>query len=138
MDSACFGVRAGAALVAAAFSGAVAGATATAGHTADGVGAPDGAALTQEMARGCWVRFYNDSHYEGQQFTIIGPKRIPDMRTWDTGIDSAIVGPNARVHAYSDENYLVPTLTLEPGQKVANLHTELGFWKDVESLKVVC
>ena len=94
------------------------------------------------LANGCWVRFYDGADYRGASLTLAGPVDMPKMdvpgaawKDWD----SAVVGPKATVVTYDNENFRDRTATLHAGQSVADLHdNKLGWMEDVKSAKVSC
>lgn len=95
----------------------------------------------QKLANGCWVRFYDDTGYKGAALTLAGPVDLPKMelgnvwRDWD----SAVVGPNATVTTYDNENFRERTAVLRQGQSVPNLREkQLGWFEEVKSARVSC
>ena len=98
-------------------------------------------ARNEALANGCWVRLYESKNFRGNQLAVFGPADLPDVEdntpVW--GFDSAIVGPKATVTTYDEEDYQDRNATLSPGQRVADLgDKKLGFFQDIESLKVSC
>lgn len=117
-----------------------------------GAGAPQGAAILlvapqvasdQNLANGCWVRFFDGENFTGPSLTLAGPMEMPSMypagsiwRDWE----SAIVGPRARVTTFDEQNFRERTATLMPSQRIAELreHPKLGWFDEVHSARVTC
>ena len=99
-------------------------------------------ASDENLANGCWVRFYDDKNFNGSTLTLAGPVEMPRMypagsvwRDWE----SAKVGRKARVTTYDNENFRQRTAKLDPGQRVADLHdNKLGWFDEVHSARVSC
>ncbi len=95
------------------------------------------------MAGGCWVRFYDEAGYRGDQATLVGPLDVPDVaertgkpwRDWN----SAVVGPMARVSTYDTASLQEGPAVLNPRERVAYMAREkTGIVEDVESVRVRC
>lgn len=94
------------------------------------------------LANGCWVRFYDGTNYRGASLTLAGPVDMPKMdvpgaawRDWD----SAVVGPKATVVTYDNENYRDRTARLGPGLHAPDLRdSKLGWFEEVHSARVLC
>jgi hypothetical protein len=94
------------------------------------------------LADGCWVRFYDGSNFTGATLTLAGPVEMPRMypagnvwRDWE----SAVVGPNAQVTTFDEENFRDRTAKLGPGQRVPDLRErKLGWFDEVHSARVTC
>ena len=94
------------------------------------------------MARGCWVRFFNEESYRGRSLTLAGPVQMPKIHIpgglW-VKWSSVIVGPRATVTTYDFEHYKNATAVLRPGQRIANLRDrKLGLFEDIHSLRIAC
>jgi hypothetical protein len=95
------------------------------------------------MSKGCWVRLYSGDNFEGRYVSVVGPASIPEMVSpYGTGMnnwESAVVGPNATVTTYDDDNYRSRNATLRANQRYADLDdSKLGLFDDIESMKVSC
>lgn len=103
---------------------------------------PIQAASDQNLANGCWVRFYDDKNFRGDTLTLTGPVDMAKMelpggvwRDWD----SARVGPRATVITYDNENFRERTATLRAGAQVGDLDDKkLGWFDEVKSARVQC
>ncbi|HYE35791.1 beta/gamma crystallin domain-containing protein [Methylocaldum sp.] len=101
----------------------------------------------ERVTDGCWVQFYTGDDFTGTQLNIIGPV---DMRSMEgpfgarwTGLESAKVGPRARVTVFAGKDFERRSLVLEPGQHIPDLEksrgrSRLGLFKDIKSLRVIC
>lgn len=102
--------------------------------------------------RGCWVLLFAGKEFDPPVVKLKGPTFIesferdpvvtPELErvggpAFLRSIQSAIVGPNARLVGFRNVNYDNGTVTLEPGTQVADL-IDLDFHERVESLKVEC
>lgn len=63
----------------------------------------------------CWVDFYADASYQGKHFRATGPTQLNNLlnikgNNWDKQIESIIIGPNATLTVFENEN-LKLTLT---------------------------
>jgi hypothetical protein len=90
----------------------------------------------------CWARLYEDPGFGGRELTLWGPAEMPDARgpsnrDWK-GIGSIQTGPHAIVRIYDREDFRNRALEIGPDQHVAELYTHLGYFEDVESLRVLC
>jgi hypothetical protein len=100
-------------------------------------------ASPDSLGNGCWARLYDGQNFSGDNLSLIGPIEMPNMRTafgrdWSGEFDSVAVGPNAQLTVYDNEDYSQRVSSFEPGQKIANLGGELGFFEQVRSLKLAC
>jgi hypothetical protein len=100
-------------------------------------------ARTDQMSNGCWVQLYSGDNFEGRVMTVVGPSNLAEVRSpYGTGLnnwESAVVGPNATVTTYDDENFRARDATLRPGQRYPKLDdTKLGLFEDIESMRVTC
>lgn len=102
--------------------------------------------------RGCWVLLFAGKEFDPPVAKLNGPTFIenfeegpvvtPELEpvggpTFLRAIQSAIVGPNARLMGFENVNYDKGTVTLDPGAQVPDL-IELNFHERVDSLKVEC
>jgi hypothetical protein len=98
---------------------------------------------SQQFSNGCWVQLYSGDNFEGRAMTVVGPANIADVRSpYGTGLnnwESAVVGPNATVTTYDDQDFRARTATLRAGQRYAELDdSKLGLFEDIESMRVTC
>lgn len=96
----------------------------------------------ETLARGCWVRFYNDKSYGGRSLTLAGPAQMPKIHVpgglW-VKWSSVIVGPGATVTTYDFEHFKNATAVLRPGQRIPDLRDrKLGLFEDIHSLRIAC
>lgn len=98
---------------------------------------------SDQASNGCWVRLYSGDNFEGRYVTIMGPSDVPSLRSpYGTGMnnwESAVVGPNATVTTYDDQNFRARDAVLRAGQRYAELDdSKLGLFEDIESMRVRC
>lgn len=97
---------------------------------------------------GCWAQFYREAHFKGTQLNILGPVELRTMEgpfgaDWK-GLESAVVGPGARVTVFDDENLEDRSLVLEPGTHVPEFDELWGrgwllnWFTDIKSVRVLC
>lgn len=95
-----------------------------------------------KLAGGCWAKLYTAENYQGEVLSLVGPIDVPDARVgaldWGRKYDSVIIGPIATLMVYNDQLYMNRTAAFTPGQRVPDLDEELGFFENIESLKVSC
>jgi hypothetical protein len=98
---------------------------------------------TDALGNGCWVRFYDDKNFKGDELTVVGPVDLSSMKfhrryTWG-GPDSLIAGPKAKVIVYDAENFKDRSGTINPGEQAKDLSDKtLGLFEDIESVKIAC
>jgi hypothetical protein len=98
---------------------------------------------TDTLGNGCWVRFYDDKNFKGDELTVVGPVELANMKfhhrfTWG-GPDSLIAGPKAKVLIYDSEAFKDRSGTINPGEQVANLGDKTrGLFEDIQSAKIAC
>lgn len=95
------------------------------------------------LANGCWAKLYGENGFRGDSLTLVGPVDMADMRgpfgvQWDDKVSSIKAGPNATVTIYDDTNYRDKAATVRPREQVQEISEKMGFFEDVESLKVTC
>lgn len=96
------------------------------------------------LAKGCWVRLYNDENLKGNdELTVVGPMQLKSLKmpggvNWKHKAESLIVGPKARVTIYESELFKKKEAAFQPGQQVPNLRKGFGFLNSMESIKVEC
>jgi hypothetical protein len=94
---------------------------------------------------GCWVHIFEDEDFStGDDHLVVwGPASFANMRglpssgdkDWGDEIDSVIVGPNAWVQAFEDENFEDTEIWFVPNQAVRSLD-ELGIGDDIDSMRI--
>lgn len=94
---------------------------------------------------GCWARLVDNQETPRQsdQLTVVGKMHMPSLQTasgvnWKGKADGMIVGPNALVTAFGEEQYQGRGVILKPRQVIRDARKELGFVSSIESLKVDC
>ncbi|MDN5836750.1 MAG: hypothetical protein L0H12_05290 [Nitrosospira sp.] len=104
--------------------------------------APPIIAADAKLAGGCWAKLYTAENYQGDVLSLVGPVDVPDARVgaldWGRKYDSVIMGPIATLMVYNNQLYLNRSAAFTPGQRVPDLDKELGFFENIESLKVSC
>lgn len=102
-------------------------------------------ATDEAMARGCWARLYDSTDYSGNMLTLSGPVDIPTMESgriagfeWDRNFDSVIVGPKATLMVWQGDTYSGQSTSFRPNQRVPDLDVRMGYFDDIDSLKVSC
>jgi len=100
-------------------------------------------AVNTSLADGCWARLFDAQGYRGDVLTLAGPIDVPKAHVgtnfaWGRKYDSVIVGPKATLTVYDDQDYKDKAATFKPGQKVPDLNEKLGFFENIQSLKVAC
>lgn len=98
----------------------------------------------QVVDENCWIEIFEDDRYDADDphVKIQGPKDVATLKNlegkdWSNDIESVIVGSNASVRTYEDEDYSSTELAFAPGQRVANLG-ELDMANDIESMRITC
>lgn len=104
--------------------------------------APSIIAFDTQLASGCWARLYTAENYLGDVISLAGPIDVPDTRVgaldWGRKYHSVIVGPKATLMVYNNELYMNRAAAFTPGQRVPDLDEDLGFFENIESLKLSC
>ncbi len=96
---------------------------------------------TTDFGNGCWVRVFDSYTYVGPSRTLLGPLNLPHLQMpdgtdWKGQIDSMILGPQAQVTAFSQENFSGKEKVLSPGTKTQNLTALLN--QETESMRLNC
>ena len=103
---------------------------------------PAALSMSTDFAKGCWVRLYDGVDFRGQELMLVGPLQLAGMGTtspWWRRWNSAIVGPEARLTLYSDENYAGRSAVLAARQRSTDLASkEVGWSGKIESAQVAC
>lgn len=95
------------------------------------------------LGKGCWVRFYDDKNFKGDDLTVVGPADFSNMRfhhrfSWG-GPASLIAGPKAKVLIYEAENFKARSGAVNPGQQAKDLSDRTtGLFEDIQSPKITC
>lgn len=101
----------------------------------------------ETMARGCYVRFFGATHYEGPPLFIVGPIALFEMEegSYDAnwvGLRGAEVGPRATLITYGRPNFERRSMVLGPGERVGDFRSvrwaELGPFENIASLRIGC
>jgi hypothetical protein len=90
----------------------------------------------------CWAKLYDGENFTGDSFTLIGPVELSNM-TGPFGVDwedvsSIQTGPEANVTIYDNINFKDRAAKIGSGKEVRELSTRLGFFEEVESMRVDC
>jgi hypothetical protein len=114
----------------------------------------------------CWVDVYDKTNYEGEHQRLLGPAKLPSLKAvngedWSNRIDSLIVGPEAELWLYKQENFKEglryppnhpdalklwqekgvhpddQEISFGPGQKEHHLG-EMNFHNNTNSLRIEC
>lgn len=96
----------------------------------------------ENLAKGCWVRFFFDKSYQGRSLTLVGPVEMPKIQIpgglW-VNWSSAVVGPKAKVTTFDYEHFQNRTAVLNPGQRIPDLKDrKLGLFEDIHSVRIEC
>ena len=94
---------------------------------------------------GCWAKFFDEPDFRGRDsLTVAGPVMLPDIHSpaggvyWPHRVASILVGPRARVTAFSARNFQNPLPTLNPGSEQTRLEGALSSAMSIASLKLEC
>lgn len=107
--------------------------------------APTEVRTNPTLAKGCWVRLFPQTGYQGQdELTVAGPVDLPSLRTptggvlWKHKAESIIVGPKATITLYENQSYRGPSVTVKPGTMETKLREGLQIMQSIDSLKIRC
>ena len=96
------------------------------------------------MDNNCWADLFEDTEFDvdDPHVRLMGPFQSATLedvsgRNWTEEIESLIVGPNARVLAYKDSDFMGPEVAFISNQRVSDLG-ELDMSDAIESLKIQC
>ncbi|HYE36227.1 beta/gamma crystallin domain-containing protein [Methylocaldum sp.] len=91
-------------------------------------------ACSAVAAKDCWLDLYDKANYEGSHIRLKGPAELSSLKSlygedWSNRIESVIVGPDAEVFAFRQENFK------DDPQGPINHPNELKVWgeKDIGS-----
>jgi len=94
--------------------------------------------------KNCTIEIFDDTKYDADDPHLIiqGPKEFATLkdvsgRNWSNDIQSVIVGSNATVRAYKDQDFKGTEIAFAPGQRIPDL-SKLDMSNDIESMKVAC
>jgi len=114
------------------------------------MGEPDAAVVllptvgaAEQMRAGCWASFYEQSNFNGDSLTLIGPV---ELQTLDRGsatqlkrdIKSVVTGPRATLVVYQKQLLSARSVGFQPNTREAGLVEALGFGGRIESMKMTC
>src|SRR5690606_35819096 len=85
-------------------------------------------------ASGCWVNAYAETQYRPPLTTYTGPSADP---VFTRRPQSVVVGPQARLVAYSKAHFDNKSWVLPPGAHVPDLGA-VGLPPEVDSFELVC
>ena len=98
----------------------------------------------QVVDKNCWAEIFDDDEFdEGDPHVKIqGPAEYASLkdlygRNWHNDIESIIVGSNATVHAWMNQNFTGPEITFTPSQRVPKL-SKLKASNNIQSMKITC
>lgn len=94
-------------------------------------------------ANGCWARLYGEHDLKGDTLTLVGPVDMANMTgpfgiDWGNKVHSIEAGPKANITIYDNQNFADRAATIRPNQKVRELDSKLGFFEDVNSMRISC
>ncbi len=97
----------------------------------------------EDQAKGCWAKVFDEQKYQGDSMTLLGPIDLAQMNgplgfSWENMVESIQTGPKAQVTIYDNENFRDRAKIIEPGKKVPELDEKLGFFEEIQSMKVSC
>lgn len=98
----------------------------------------------QVVDNNCWADLFEDTEFDvdDPHVRLMGPFQSATLedvsgRNWNDEIESLIVGPNARVLAYKDSDFMGPEVAFISNQRVSDLD-ELDMSDGIGSLKIQC
>lgn len=102
-------------------------------------------AADDALAGGCWARLYKTRNYAGTVLTLTGPVAIASLGSAALGKDefgrtyeSVVMGPNAKLTVWAEQNYDDNRVIFEPGQKVPALRDVKSYFDEIKSMKLDC
>jgi hypothetical protein len=101
------------------------------------------AGASEQMRTGCWASFYEESNFNGDSLTLIGPVELQSL---DRGsatqlkrdVKSVVVGPSATLVVYQKQLFSARSVGFQPNTREASLIETLGFGGRIESMKMTC
>ncbi|MBS0152366.1 MAG: hypothetical protein JSR31_15640 [Nitrospira sp.] len=92
----------------------------------------------------CWAEIYMNAEFDknGSRLLLVGPHELTTLKSlndqnWDNDIESIIVGPEAYMVLYADQEFGGRTLILIANQNLGNL-SDAQMKNDIESLRLSC
>lgn len=92
----------------------------------------------------CWAEIYMNAEFDknGSRLLLVGPHELTTLKglndqNWDNDIESIIVGPEAYMVLYADQEFGGRTLILIANQNLGNL-SDAQMKNDIESLRLSC
>ncbi len=92
----------------------------------------------------CWAEIYMNAEFDknGPRLLLVGPHELTTLKglndqNWDNDIESIIVGPEAYVVLYADQEFGGRTLILAANQSLESL-SDAQMKNDIESLRLSC
>lgn len=92
----------------------------------------------------CWAEIYMNAEFDknGPRLLLVGPHELTTLKglndqNWDNDIESIIVGPEAYMVLYADQEFGGRTLILAANQNLGNL-SDAQMKNDIESLRLSC
>lgn len=92
----------------------------------------------------CWAEIYMNAEFDknGSRLLLVGPHELTTLKglndqNWDNDIESIIVGPEAYMELYADQEFGGRTLILRANQNLGNL-SDAQMKNDIESLRLSC
>lgn len=92
---------------------------------------------------GCWATFYDEENFKGTSLTLTGRTAMPDvdfdLKPYRLGgsPDSLIVGPEASLELYGDEEFKDTDHVFLANERIDDLSLK-PFWDDIESVRLKC
>ncbi|WP_156338822.1 hypothetical protein [Chondromyces crocatus] len=100
---------------------------------------------TPPECRSCWVQIWEDKNFKDDTVLLCGPGRWSHLRAlpgehedWHDEIESLMVGSDATVIVWGDENFQGPSAEYHAGAKRADLHGRPDLDEDIESIEIRC
>jgi hypothetical protein len=95
------------------------------------------------IKNGCWARIYDATDFNGGALTLTGPLAMPNMLgpfgiSWKNKVRSIELGKTAILTVYDNENFQQQIARIEPGKKIPDLSTRMGYFDDFSSMKLSC
>ena len=92
----------------------------------------------------CWAEIYMHAEFDknGSRLLLVGPHELTTLKglndqNWDNDIESIIVGPEAYMVVYADQEFGGRTLIVTANQNLGNL-SDAQMKNDIESLRLSC
>jgi hypothetical protein len=102
-------------------------------------------AANDTLADGCWARLYDEENYRGNLLALTGPMELSNTDPHKTtgyeigrNYDSVAVGPKATLMVYDNVGFADKSATFKGGQRVPDLDPKMGYFEEIQSMKVTC